>query len=646
MADPSTVNWQRRMGATIGIGLMAFALAYRMFPDALHVDRQNSASPTQRHLPGASAPMGFDTGNDPRRLDPANAGPPISLAPSDVILARQQAAANHTVDDPASAQLVDLLERGDAAMAAGRLAGSDDSALSWYLQALQADPDSRAAEAGLAQVGRRVAAEAQDALQDGDEAEARNLFDVLTRVPGSETAAARLKHQLDVLDEVTPLLSQAASQLKQGNALSPAKGSALDLYHQVLAIDADNRVAQEGMLQIQEQVLDQALAAAARSEYPAADDALDRAAAILPESQQLQDTGSRIQGMRRQQAENLLAQARSALDSGNFDLAEQLAGQAIAMSPDLPEIAAFRTELRNARLYARYQPGQTFSDRFLDRAGASPEMVVIPTGRFMMGSPETAEHHRSNESPRHEVVLGSGFALGRREVSVGQFGEFVRASGYVTEAEKHGTSSVYDARSGRMTDVRGVTWKDGYDGRPADSADPVVNLSWGDAQAYVEWLAERTGKDYRLPSEAEFEYAMRSGTASRYWWGDGAPDRRVENLTGSRDQSRNGRRWANAFDDYGDGYWGPAPVGSYIANAFGLYDMDGNVSEWVADCWHDNYLRAPHDGSAWVNPGCSARVVRGGSWGSAPEQVRSAYRIGVLVDTRSGRVGFRVARDL
>ena len=107
-----------------------------------------------------------------------------------------------------------------------------------------------------------------------------------------------------------------------------------------------------------------------------------------------------------------------------------------------------------------------------------------------------------------------------------------------------------------------------------------------------------------------------------------------------------GRRWNNAFMDYRDGWWGPAPVASFDANAFGLHDVAGNVSEWVADCWHDGYRRAPTDGEAWVNPGCRTRVMRGGAWASAPEQTRSAWRAPAGADTTNARLGFRVVRDL
>ena len=248
--------------------------------------------------------------------------------------------------------------------------------------------------------------------------------------------------------------------------------------------------------------------------------------------------------------------------------------------------------------------------------------------------------------PQHRVTLARGFAIARTEISVGEFREFVRASGYVPDSTRLGGASVYDERSGALRDDANASWQDDYAGRKAGDNLPVVNISWNDAVAYAKWLSERTGKQYRLPSEAEFEYALRGGATSRYWWGDAAPDQKVENLTGSGDRSRSGRRWSNAFRGYRDGYWGPAPVMSFAANPFGLYDMDGNVSEWVADCWHDNYIRAPDDGSAWINPGCRVHVLRGGSWGSSPDQVTSAYRQGADGDVRSGRVGFRVVREL
>jgi formylglycine-generating enzyme required for sulfatase activity len=120
----------------------------------------------------------------------------------------------------------------------------------------------------------------------------------------------------------------------------------------------------------------------------------------------------------------------------------------------------------------------------------------------------------------------------------------------------------------------------------------------------------------------------------------------VENVTGDGERFAGGRSWEGGFRRYDDGYWGPAPVGSLQPNSFGLFDMGGNVMEWVEDCWHDSYVRAPTDGSAWVNPGCDRRVIRGAQWSSTPEMSRSGFRLSAGPTTADARVGFRVARDL
>jgi formylglycine-generating enzyme required for sulfatase activity len=263
-----------------------------------------------------------------------------------------------------------------------------------------------------------------------------------------------------------------------------------------------------------------------------------------------------------------------------------------------------------------------------------------------MGSAERERGRREDEAPRHAVAISRAFALGVTEVTVAEYRRFVEATGYQGDAEKQGQASFYDEENGRISLAADVNWAKDYRNETAGADLPVVHVSWNDAAAYVTWLAARTGHKYRLPTEAEFEYALRAGSSTPYWWGEGNPTRLVENLTGDGDRSPSKRSWTKAFPRYNDGYWGPAPVKHFAANAFELHDMAGNVSEWVEDCWHDSYLRAPVDGSAWVNKGCVRRVVRGGSWGSAPEQVRSASRIATPADVPSPRIGFRVARDL
>ena len=174
----------------------------------------------------------------------------------------------------------------------------------------------------------------------------------------------------------------------------------------------------------------------------------------------------------------------------------------------------------------------------------------------------------------------------------------------------------------------------------------LSHVAFADAQAYARWLAERSGQRYRLPSEAEWEYVLRAGETSAYPWGERHDAPEKGNLAGDRDRFPNGRNWRNAIRAYGDGYWALAPVRSYSSEGFGTFDMVGNVSEWVEDCWHADYRRAPADGAAWVNPGCRERVQRGSAWLSAVDQSRLSFRTPAEAERTNARLGFRVVRDL
>lgn len=651
MPNTETVQRQRAIGGALGVAVLAFALFYHFFPQLLHV------SPTQNTprspMRGQPTTMGFD--QRPQAATPAvvselDAGPPIMLAPAAVIAARRRDKSPEvplpTQKSPDTPEITAALDRGDKALAADRLVGGKDSAAALFAGVLKEKADSQRALAGMDEVRARLAAEIEQDIALGDADAARESLMALKGLPNSTADVTPLQQKLTVLDKVRPLLGKAASQLQDGKAELPHGDSALDTYREVLQLDADNAVAEQGITQVQRTVLDKALAAVAQNDFAAADTALAEAAAIQPESQGLQDTRGRIEGMRRQNATAMLAQARSALDAGNLELARQLADKAQQISADLAGMDDFNERLTNARLYASYKPGQVFADRFVDSTGQAPAMVVVPTGKFLMGSPDGERGHDANEAPVHEVQVDKGFAMARSAVTIGQFRDFVRATGYVPQSQSLQGGSVYDEQSGGLRDDDAATWQDDYAGKPGQERLPVINVSWNDAKAYADWLSQRTGKKYRLASEAEFEYGLRAGSTTRYWWGDDTPASRVENLTGGNDRSGSGRRWSNAFNGYKDGFWGPAPVMSFTPNAFGLYDMGGNVSEWVGDCWHDNYIRAPRSADAWVNPGCGRRVIRGGSWGSAPEMVRSAYRQGASADLRSARVGFRIVREL
>ena len=243
-------------------------------------------------------------------------------------------------------------------------------------------------------------------------------------------------------------------------------------------------------------------------------------------------------------------------------------------------------------------PGTTFQD-----CAQCPEMVVVPSGSFMMGSPESEQARDDDEGPVHRVTIARPFAVGVYEVTFGEWDACVSGGGC----------------GGYRPDDKG--WGRG--------SRPVILVSKEDAKAYVEWLSRKTGEEYRLLSEAEWEYVARAGTTTRYWWGD-AIGRNRANCSGC------GSRYNLVT----------APVGSFSANPFGLHDVHGNVWEWVEDCWNYRYRGAPSDGSAWQMGDCDVRVLRGGSWYNAPWSLRSAERIGDTSGPRDFLVGFRVARTL
>ena len=254
----------------------------------------------------------------------------------------------------------------------------------------------------------------------------------------------------------------------------------------------------------------------------------------------------------------------------------------------------------------RAEPGH----RFRDCDGTwCPEMVVVPAGSFMMGSPPGEEGRKDYEGPVHRVRIAGPIAVGRYEVTRGEFGRFVRETGH--SAGK----ACWNWKAGEWEMRTDWSWR--YPGFSQTDAHPVACLRWEDANAYVRWLSTKTGKRYRLLSESEWEYVARAGTRTPFHYGG----------TISTDQAN-----YHGLYLYGSGRAGQyrkqtVPVGSFPPNAFGLHDLHGNVLEFVEDCWHDSYAGAPGNGRAWTVGGdCKIRVTRGGSWHSSPRQVRSAFR--------------------
>ena len=274
---------------------------------------------------------------------------------------------------------------------------------------------------------------------------------------------------------------------------------------------------------------------------------------------------------------------------------------------------------------------------------ACPEMVVIPAGRFVMGAlpgeeegENLADEFRNRSQPQRSVQV-KRFSAGRFEVTRGQYRVFADATGQSSDGCFVWTGATFEKDPTK-------DWRN--PGYAQDDAHPVTCVSWEDASAYARWLSERTGKKYRLLTEAEWEYAARAGSATTRYWGVDATMSCVH--ANGADLSTEARvpgasKWnvVNCNDRYAY----TAPVGSYRPNAFGLYDMLGNVGEWAKDCWNGNYSGAPTDGSAAVAGDCALRVVRGGSWDDAPAGLRVAYRVGSPTTIRLYSRGFRVATD-
>ena len=246
-------------------------------------------------------------------------------------------------------------------------------------------------------------------------------------------------------------------------------------------------------------------------------------------------------------------------------------------------------------------PRSLFRDTLKD-GSEGPEMIVIPAGQFEMGCVSGKECSK-DELPVHAVTFDKPFAIGKYEVTFVDYDRFAEATG------------------AREPDDRG--WGRG--------SRPVIYVSWDDATEYAKWVSQQTGKRYRLPSDAEWEYATRAGTRTRWSFGNDETD-------------------LGTYAWYGGNSGGKThPAGEKNANPWGMHDVHGNVWEWVQDCWHDSYEGAPDRRSAWGKEGggnCGRRVVRGGSWFTTPGNLRSATRSRDTADYRDGNIGFRLAQDL
>lgn len=285
---------------------------------------------------------------------------------------------------------------------------------------------------------------------------------------------------------------------------------------------------------------------------------------------------------------------------------------AVAVVPDIPVVEraetippAIEQEPVVTEVIANVVPfpdvrrvGTVFRDQLADGT-LGPIMVTVPAGQFRMGNSQG--NGEADEEPAHEVYLSAAFAMAKYEVTFADYDKYANATGVALP----------------------------FDGGFGRGAQPLINISWYDAVAYAAWLSAQTGEVYRLPSEAEWEYAGRAGSTSGYPWG-GSVGEAMANCRGCASVSSNA----------------PTPVGAFPPNAFGINDLQGNVWEWVQDCARDSYEGAPADGSVWIGDEICSRVLRGGSWSSSPNQLRSSYRNWYPPVEADDTVGFRLVREI
>ena len=473
-------------------------------------------------------------------------------------------------------------------------------------------------------------------------------------IPKHEQLSSKKNEQTSLSEDIkiTHLLEAAEKDLKARRLTSPAGNNAWEKYQRVLELAPSHPKAIVGMEQVIKSYLDLFDSALIQEDFEKAASYLDRIRSLHPDSPMLEEGEQRLVAAKQARAE-LLAKLdqqrlqtikeywrafRAALDNGEFEEATKYLTKVRKLNPKAPGL--MEAEIRLDELEEMQR--QETEAKLKQLVG---EMVLIPGGTFRMG--DLRDSGDDDERPVHTVAIPS-FKLGKYEVTVSQFRHFIQATAYRTDAEKN----AYDHKGCFTKEFTGRnewgwtmnrTWRNQE--YSIKDNQPVVCVSWNDALAFTQWLTEQFGETYRLPSEAEWEYAARAGSESMYYFGN--TETQLCEYANLADKTKliNGERWGYEVDCYDDAIY-PATVGNYRPNTFGLHDMHGNVWEWVQDCYSDNYIGAPRDGSTWLSGDCSRRVIRGGSWTDTPRNVRSANRSMNLRSLRHGFVGFRLAKDL
>ena len=493
------------------------------------------------------------------------------------------------------------------------------------------------------EINKQLSIQAQQAIEKNDE---KQLISVISRtrtLDENNPNINHLKDKLATIKTINKLYSKGLEQIQNNLIVTDDSVDAWHTAKQCMEVDPHNSKAQKLVFLVNSHLINNALRAAEETDFQLAQIQIEQAQMLASSSAAVTNAQIAIDQLKQKRYVWLEQQITRAIERVNIPRAKMMMNQLAQLGLAQSQINEYQNVIERLSIFGKYLPLDSFSDQTLANEPL-PKMVVMPTNSYLMGSIQGPKH----EKPAHQVNINYGFAVSQNEISVADFKLFMETKSYRTDAEKNHSSRIYDLRTGRLKNKNRVTWHKDYLGKTAHDPDPVIHVSWNDAIAYSQWLSQQTGKNYRLLTESEFEYILRAGTRTLYPWGNGTPTQVIENITGKLDRTKQSSRikWKKGFDDYNDGYWGPAPVGSFIPNQLKLNDTAGNVMEWVMDCWHDSYTRAPIDGSSWTNPGCEDHVIRGGSWSSSKNEFISSHRFKARANFTDARLGFRIAVDL
>ncbi|MBL1141510.1 MAG: SUMF1/EgtB/PvdO family nonheme iron enzyme [Proteobacteria bacterium] len=528
----------------------------------------------------------------------------------------------------------------------------------------------------------------QDAEQITESLAEEKIIEEQTPVPQEFVAETEIEDTKD--EQIRDLLARADKDIQALRLTKPPGNNALEKYHQVLNMDQGNADAEAGLTNVATEYLKLVEQNLQNKEMSKALQYLNLAKRVSPDhpdiptiekilkediaadkvdSSDVEQTQQKeveaslfstedkkqigiLQSRLRQNPRDRDARkelqsimksyedkVKEAINNGELDQASAYIREALEIAPRSDRLKLILKKIEKKKNQQDTRAGKIFRDE-LENGGKGPEMVVIPAGSFLMGSKRRAREFFTGEYPIHKVKIEKPFAMSIKEITVSEFSDFIEATEYQTEAEWQGGCGYWD-KEWKVDPER--NWRN--PGFQQSDNNPVVCISWNDANAAARWLSKQTGHNYRLPSEAEWEYAARAGKKGENYWGSVYDEKcQYENLM-DYDEKNN-----KTFFQCTDGYTYTAPAANFNANAFGLYDVLGNVLELTLDCFNENYKGVNRNGHAVTTGDCNHRMVRGGAWalprGQSDNTPTLTSRVPWVQNNRGYMIGFRLMREL